>query len=44
MPKLLLELWQEQHPRGHEQTVSNFEIQKPTIQPVRFFSERRKEN
>ncbi len=24
MPPLLLELWREQHPRGHEQTVLNF--------------------
>jgi hypothetical protein len=44
MPKLLLELWREQHPRGHEQTVINFEIQMPTIQRVRLFSEHRKEN
>jgi len=44
MPKLLLELWREQHPRAHEQTMLDFQVQKPTIQPVRLFSERREEN
>jgi hypothetical protein len=44
MPKLLLELWREQHPRGHEQTMLNFQIQRPIVQPVRLFSERREEN
>ena len=44
MPKLLLELWREQHPRAHEQTMLDFQVQKPTIQSVRLFSERREEN
>jgi hypothetical protein len=44
MPKLLLELWREQHPRGHEQTMLNFQIQKPIVPPVRLFSERPEEN
>lgn len=29
MPPLLLELWREQHPHGHEQTVLNFRAQMP---------------
>ena len=27
MPPLLLELWREQHPKGHEQTTLNFKVQ-----------------
>ena len=27
MPPLLLELWREQHPKGHEQTALNFAVQ-----------------
>jgi hypothetical protein len=32
MPPLLLELWREQHPEGHEQTLLNF-AQLPTGVP-----------
>ena len=28
LPPLLLELWREQHPEGHEQTVLNFKARK----------------
>ena len=35
MPALLLELWREQHPRGHEQTVLNFASAKRTPQAIR---------
>ena len=39
MPPLLLELWREQHPRGHEQIVLNFRIQEPAARFVRLFRE-----
>ena len=39
MPPLLLELWREQHPEGHEQTVLNFNPRKPVAKPVRLFAE-----
>ncbi len=29
MAPLLLELWREQHPHGHEQPALNFEVQPP---------------
>jgi len=34
LPALLLELWREQHPRGHEQTVLNFRGSKPAAQAI----------
>ena len=37
MPPLLLELWREQHPRNHEQTVLNFRTPEPAAQAVRLF-------
>lgn len=37
MPPLLLKLWQEQHPEGHEQTNLNFKVQCPAAAPVRLF-------
>jgi 5-methylcytosine-specific restriction endonuclease McrA len=29
MPPLLLKLWREQHPKGHEQTTLNFKVKDP---------------
>jgi len=37
MPPLLLELWREQHPAGHEQTVLNFSPLAPVPEKVRLF-------
>ena len=37
MPPLLLELWQEQHPAGHEQVQLNFTIQQSVATPVPLF-------
>jgi hypothetical protein len=34
MPLLLLELWREQHPQGHEQTILDFKSEKPAASPV----------
>ena len=34
MPPLLLELWREQHPQGHEQTILDFKSEKPAAIPV----------
>ena len=34
MPALLLELWREQHPQGHEQTILDFNSKKPAASPV----------
>jgi hypothetical protein len=39
MPPLLLELWQEQHPKGHEQAQLNFASKKPAAKPVPLFRE-----
>jgi hypothetical protein len=39
MPPLLLELWREQHPAGHEQTSLCFEKPDPVAIPVPLFSE-----
>jgi hypothetical protein len=33
-PPLLLELWREQHPTGHEQTYIDFNVRKPPAQSV----------
>lgn len=37
MPPLLLELWREQHPHGHEQTVLNFRAQVPATRTALLF-------
>ncbi len=42
MPPLLLQLWREQHPDGHEQVQLDFPSKKPSVMPVRLFT--RKEN
>ncbi len=34
MAPLLLELWREQHPRGHEQPAFDFRAQPPAAVPV----------
>jgi hypothetical protein len=33
-PPLLLVLWREQHPEGHEQTYLDFNVRKPPAQSV----------
>ncbi len=38
MPALLLELWREQHPNGHEQTVISFETTGAVPVPVPLFT------
>ena len=37
MPPLLLKLWREQHPKGHEQTNLNFKVQVATAALVPLF-------
>jgi len=39
MPPLLLGLWREQHPNGHEQVQLDFTSKKPAAKPVRLFPE-----
>ncbi len=41
MPPLLLQLWREQHPSGHEQTLLNFTPKKPPATTVPLFIEAR---
>lgn len=38
MPQLLLELWREQHPDGHEQTILSFEYTRTVAVPVPLFA------
>ncbi len=38
MPALLLELWREQHPNGHEQTVMSFDKPDAMAVPTRLFT------
>jgi 5-methylcytosine-specific restriction endonuclease McrA len=38
MPPLLLELWREQHPEGHEQTTLNFRASGPAAEAVPLFT------
>jgi hypothetical protein len=40
MPPLLLKLWREQHPEGHEQTALNFALKKPFAVPVLLFHQK----
>jgi hypothetical protein len=37
MPPLLLRLWREQHPKGHEQVLLNFTLTKPLPKPAYLF-------
>lgn len=37
MPPLLLQLWREQHPRGHEQVKLDFTTKKTPVKLVRLF-------
>jgi hypothetical protein len=39
MPPLLLELWREQHPLGHEQTALAFKANFPAAKSVPLFRE-----
>ena len=39
MPPLLLELWREQHPKGHEQTALDFKVREPAVQSVPLFND-----
>ena len=39
MPALLLELWREQHPDGHEQVQLDFRSRKPAPEPVPLFAD-----
>jgi hypothetical protein len=41
MPPLLLELWREQHPKGHEQVQLDFSIKEPGAKPVTLFRDER---
>lgn len=38
MPPLLVELWREQHPKGHEQAVLSFEDICPAARPIPLFA------
>ncbi len=44
MLPLLLELWREQHPQGHEQTALNFGVQEPAARKVALFENGRTGN
>lgn len=37
MPPLLLELWREQHPHGHEQTALDFAVRGPAARKIALF-------
>ena len=39
MPPLLLKLWREQHPKGHEQVQLDFSLKKPAAKVVPLFRE-----
>lgn len=39
MPLLLLKLWREQHPKGHEQVQLDFSLRKPSAKVVLLFVE-----
>ena len=43
MPALLLELWREQHPDGHEQTRLSFDVATPEALSLRLFDEKKEE-
>lgn len=38
MPSLLLQLWREQHPKGHEQTALDFRTHRTVAVPARLFT------
>jgi hypothetical protein len=44
MSPLLLELWREQHPNGHEQTMLDFKARQDAAQKVPLFAEDREGN
>jgi hypothetical protein len=39
MPPLLLQLWREQHPDGHEQVMIDFTVREMPAEPVALFPE-----
>ncbi|WP_232298967.1 HNH endonuclease [Granulicella tundricola] len=39
MPPLLLQLWREQHPKGHEQITLNFTVPGPAAKLIPLFAE-----
>jgi hypothetical protein len=41
MPPLLLELWREQHPKGHEQKQLDFSSKKPAAKLVPLFGDKK---
>ncbi len=43
MPPLLLELWREQHPKGHEQTALEFKAKEQLPMPVPLFAHESRE-
>ena len=40
MPPLLLELWREQHPNGHEQVHIDFTSKEPAAELIPLFADR----
>ena len=38
MPPLMIQLWREQHPNGHEQTNLDFNVHEPAAEAVRLFA------
>ena len=38
MPPLLLELWREKHPQGHEQTMLDFSAKKQSVKDAHLFT------
>jgi hypothetical protein len=41
MPPLLLDLWREQHPKGHEQVQLDFRSKMPPARPLPLFRDKR---
>jgi hypothetical protein len=39
IPPLLLTLWREQHPEGHEQVMIDFTVREMLAEPLPLFSE-----
>jgi hypothetical protein len=44
MSPLLFELWREQHPKGHTQTMLDFKVRRTAAQRVPLFAEDREGN
>jgi hypothetical protein len=41
MPPLLLQLWREQHPDGHEQVMIDFTVREMLAEPLALFPEKK---